>query len=172
MANWTTPRTWPDAYVVGSSDLNQQLRDNLTALYDSQHDVAQRKTAVSNYTMHVGTSAAGATEVFGTDMSWTADGSSYTVEFFCAGAAAVTNPARICLTDGTGVILTVLAEISAGATVPVLARFQYTPAAGARTLNVVGVVASGGSGTIYAGTGGSTVTSYPPAYLRVFGVPI
>lgn len=174
MATWTTPRTWPEAYLVGSADLNQHLRDNLQALYDAQHDVASRVTYIgpTAYTMHVGSSASGGPELFSTDFSWTSDGSSYIVEFFCASATCATNPARICLTDGTGAIITVLAEISAGTTQSVFARYWYTPASGARALNVVGVVATGGSGSINAGNGGSTVTSYPPAYLRVYGVPI
>lgn len=172
MANWTTPRTWPDAYLVGASDLNQQLRDNMTALYDTQHDVAPRVTRVTpNYTMHVGANASGAAEVF-SDFSWSSDGSPVVVEFFCGAAQAVTNQAAIVLTDGTGTIITVLGIVNAGSTVPVFAKYYYLPVAGTRTLNVVGVVASGGSGTVFVGNGGTSVTSYPPAYLRVYGQPI
>lgn len=168
MAIWSTPRTWIEAQLVGAADMNQHVRDNLTSLYDAQHDVAARKTIVSPYTM---VSAASGGEVF-SDFTWTADGSSYVVEFFAGAVTAVTSAATIILTNGNGTILTVLGIVSAGATVPVFSKYYYTPAAGTATLNVVGVFGAGGGGTIQAGNGGATLTSYPPAYLRVTGVPI
>ena len=37
---WTTPRTWADGYVVTGADLNEQVRDNLTALKSDTTDAA------------------------------------------------------------------------------------------------------------------------------------
>lgn len=173
MPAWTTPRTWTEAYLVGASDLNQHLRDNLTALYDAQHDVATRKTQTTPRTNWTATSIANAYSAgkfFDSDLSWTADGSTYVVEFYCPLVQRGTTSMTVVLIDGTGTGITVLGVVSSG-NAPVYAKFYYTPVAGARTLNVVGVV-DAGTGAFQCGNGGTGLTSYSPAYLRVTGQPI
>ena len=173
MAVWTTPRTWTEAYLVGSSDLNQQLRDNMTALYDAQHDVVARVTQTTPRTNWAATTIAGAYtagKFFGSDLSWTADGSSYVVEFFCPLVQQGTTSTTVALIDGTGTGITILGVVSSG-NAPVYAKYYYTPVSGPRTLNVVGVV-DAGTGAFQCGNGGTGLTSYSPAYLRLTGVPI
>lgn len=166
MATWTTPRTWTEAYLVGASDLNQHLRDNLTALYDAQHDVAARKTfATGTYNM---VNAVNGAEMF-SDFTWTSDGSSCIVEFFCPSATATGGAAAIHLTNGSGTSIAVLAAVGSGLTMPVFAQYYYTPAAGSVTLNVVGVY-GGSAGTMLGGLVGAV--TYAPAYLRVYGQPV
>jgi hypothetical protein len=174
VANWTTPRTWPDAYLVGASDLNQQVRDNLTALYDAQHDVAPPRTQTTPRTNWTATSisaAYGAGKFFTTDFEWESDGSTYVVEFFCPLVQRGTTSMSVVLIEGTtGTGITVLGVVS-GANAPVFSKFYYTPISGLRSLNVVGVV-DAGTGAFQCGNGGSTLTAYSPAYLRVTGAPI
>jgi len=173
VAVWTTPRTWTEAYLVGAADMNQQVRDNLQALYDAQHDVVTRvsqTTPRTNWTATTIATAYTAGKFFGTDLSWTADGSSYVVEFFCPLVQQGTTSTTVALIDGTGTGITILGVVSNGSGA-VYAKHYYTPVAGARTLNVVGVV-DAGTGAFQCGNGGTTLTSYSPAFLRVTGVPI
>jgi hypothetical protein len=173
VAVWTTPRTWTEAYLVGSADLNQQLRDNTTALYDAQHDVASRVTQTTPRNWAATTTIAAAYSAgkfFGSDLSWTADGSTYVVEFFCPLVQQGTTSMTVVLIDGTGTGISVLGVVSSG-NASVFAKYYYTPVSGPRTLNVVGVV-DAGTGAFQCGNGGTGLTSYAPAYLRVTGAPI
>jgi hypothetical protein len=153
--------------------MNQQVRDNLQSLYDAQHDVVTRVTQTTprtNWTATTIATAYTAGKFFSSDLSWTADGSSYVVEFFCPLVQQGTTSTTVALIDGTGTGITILGVVSAGSG-PVYSKFYYTPVAGARTLNVVGVV-DAGTGAFQCGNGGTTLTSYSPSFLRVTGVPI
>jgi len=173
MTVWTTPRTWTEAQLVGAADLNQHVRDNFQSLYDAQHDVVSRVTQTTprtNWTATTAATAYSAGKFFGSDLSWTADGSTYVVEFFCPFVQKGTTSTTIALIEGTGTQVAILGVVS-GASSPVYAKYYYTPTAGARTLNVVAVV-DAGTGALQCGSGGTSLTSYAPAWLRATGSPI
>jgi hypothetical protein len=117
-----------------------------------------------------GTSFATGTEIFASDITFTADGTStYWVEFFLPGfnTDGTTHVTYFGLSDGSTTQIGLLTQYNliAGFFGSTIQRFPYTPAAGSRSLNVRCWV-SGSSSTIYAGVSGA---DFGPAYLAVYG---
>ena len=135
---WTTPGTATAGEVLTAAFWNQNVRDNLNAVYTDIKRIGyvQRTT---NYTAS-SSSFAGAADVFASNISFTADGTStYRIELFVAELTneAATRALRVGLNlNGTQTGRSVLAY-SATAAISVSGRVEryLIPAAGATTVN-------------------------------------
>lgn len=169
---WTTPRTWVAGNILTAAQLNTDVRDNTNALYDSQKRLAyvdKGTGGTSNYTASA-TSVSAAADVFASDITFTADGSStYWVTFYCslvevgatAGSAVI-----VSLTDGgTNELQRVALVGQAGARASAFVRTPYAPSAGSKTLNIRAWNVNS-TGTLYFGG------TYAPGYLGVYGPDI
>jgi hypothetical protein len=124
------------------------------------------------------TTVAGASNIFATNASFTADGTSSYLIAFQPGLAISTNTngasARVYITDGSSTTIAsplYMLFTTAGAyTQAGLCQFYYTPAAGTITLNARMIVAPASTAGIYAGTG--TAGGDIPIFLSVFGPAI
>lgn len=126
----------------------------------------ERSTA---YTVNQ-TAVASATDIFSSDLTWTATGATYVVEFFGLVQTAATGFTKMILTDGGNNGLGAIGVAYAGSQVTIqglFARKYYTPAAGTATINVRGIYATAGNGALNAGDG--TGTNDPIAFLAVYG---
>jgi hypothetical protein len=126
----------------------------------------ERSTA---YTINQ-TAIASATDIFSSDLTWTATGATYIVEIFCLAQSPANGFTKIFLTDGGNNALGSFGTCSAGTQitlVPFFARKYYTPAAGTATINARGIYLTTGNGAIQAGDG--TGSNDPVAFLAVYG---
>ena len=175
---WTTPSTVVAGQTLSAAFWNEQVRDNQNALYQTIQRIAYIERT-SDYSISA-TTISGSTELFASDLTFTADGTSaYLVEFY---SPWIVQPSvqdsylSIVLTDGGNNGRGTLAAIGGGTgannvqavRAPCLARTYFTFSAGSVSLNIRGVVGSG-TGVIRAGSGGTGVLSYFPAYLAVYG---
>ena len=168
---FTTPTNVATGDVLTATRYNNEVVDNAVALYGSQKRFAQEKlTSPYNFTA---TTVAASSDVFSPDLSWTADGSAYKIEFFCprvilGGTAYV----DIHLVNGAGTSLAVIATIlTNGFQGPAHLAFYYTPSAGAATVNIRGVTpVGGGTCTLTGGAGGAGVIA--PMFMNVYGPDI
>ena len=174
---WTTPST----AVAGSTELtaalwNEQVRDNLNALYGPVRRIAHIERTTT-YTVSATTLAAAA-DVFSSDLTFTADGTSkYLIEFYCQRfvTGAADQFVFVNLVDGSGTGLGSLAgvlNVSSTTYAPAFARVFYQPAAGSFSINVRATKSGGADGAIYGGSGGTGATSAFPMYLSVYGPPL
>lgn len=173
---WTTPGTAVAGDVLTAAFWNTQVRDNSLALYGSikRLGLQTRGSGGSdNYTISA-TSVASAADVFSSDISWTADGTSeYVIEFYCPCATSPTNAvgSYISLVKGDGTLIGRLAEIYAagsGINIPVFVRYRYAPAAGSQTINIRAIKDSSASnGELRFGG-----TNYAAGYLAIYGADI
>ena len=158
---------------TGSTWLETGDLDNTGGASDAIYNSPIRRFAYTTRTSTLvcsGTSFATGTEVFASDITFTADGTStYWVEFFLPGfnTDGTTHVTYFGLSDGSTTQIGLLTQYSlvAGFFGSTIQRFPYTPAAGSRSLNVRCWV-SGSSSTIYAGVSGA---DFGPAYLAVYG---
>lgn len=169
---WTTPAT----ATAGSTALtaafwNTQVRDNSLALYGAVRRLAYIERTTSYTT--TATTLSTATDIFSSDQTFTADGtSSYLVVFYVSymGNSNASGTVATVLTDGgnngLGRFFAIQPsganELQAGG---IYQRF-YTPAAGSRSLNVRAFV-NAGTGTLGASDG--TGTNDCPMFLAVYG---
>jgi hypothetical protein len=181
---WTTPGTAVAGAVLEADFWNSNVRDNTLELYSDVQDLNNtvRRIAyverTSDFTS-TATSIATATDIFASDITFTADGTSrYLVEFYTPllrQPAVNDSYASVVLTDGgntgrgTMALISVTNGDSARATI--LARSFIQFSAGSTTLNLRLVVSSG-TGTIVSGNGGTGITSWFPSYLAVYGPPL
>lgn len=151
------------------------LVNNDIALQASIVRLGLQTKSATNYdiTASVVTSA---TDVFASDITWTADGTStYIVEFYCpviftgnvTGARCQTH-----LVNAAGASLVMLSEIGQGnttnstrAVAPTFARYYYLPSAGSTSINVRVIFVTSASGSAALQLDGGQA----PAYLAVFG---
>jgi hypothetical protein len=174
---WTTPGTATAGSVLTAAFWNTQVRDNTNALYGTIRRIAYQERT-TDYTS-TATTIASATNVFSSNVTFTADGTSkYLVEFYCPRYLTSTTADAgfgLHLTDGGNNGLGLLSSIGVAngdsARTSVLARVYYLFSAGAISINLRGVIGAG-TGTINAGSGGATTASYFPAYLAVYGPPL
>lgn len=171
---WTTPGTAVAGDVLTAAFWNEQVRDNQAYLKTEVDDITAsiKRLAfierTTNYTINQ-TSISAASDVFSSDLTWTADGSTYIVEFFGLVGTVANQFTKVFMTDGGNNGRGALAVIYFGnetGVQAVYARKYYTPSAGSVTINVRATVPSG-STSINAGDG--TGTNDPPAYLAVYG---
>jgi hypothetical protein len=137
------------------------------------------QASTATYTISTNmTNLATAPEVFATDLSFTADGtSSYAVEFFCPTILcplSATYNLWVVLCKGDGTALGTLANIVGGSGYRVpggVFKYFYTPAAGTQTLNVrcVQETGAGGAGALTQGATSGYTGSFLPMYLAVYG---
>lgn len=156
-------------YVTNYPTVSQNLANVVDAVFASQKQlayIARGTGSASNYSAST-TSASTAADVFSSDITFTADGTStYWIEFYCAlvevGATAG-SAVIVSLTDGgTNELQRIALVGQAGARASAFVRTPYTPASGSRTLNVrAWNVAS--TGNLFFGS------PYAPGYLSVYG---
>jgi len=147
------------------------LRDSIVRL-DSQ-------TRTTEYTS-TATTVAGASDVFATDVTFTADGTSaYIVEFFCPcmiQPAVNDVKAEAFLVTGTGTGLGALNDIGIGNAntlgLPVFGVFSYTPSAGSTSINVRGIHNNTGTMRLRCGSGGTVYGDFVPMRLSVYGAKL
>lgn len=168
---FVTPTNVATGDVLTATRYNDDVVGNAVALYGSQRRFAQgTRTTDYNFTA---TTVATSTDVFSSDLSWTADGSTYKLEFFCCrltlGGTAYAN---IHLVNGAGTDLAMWSVIlTTGLQAPVHLIYYYTPSAGAQTVNVRCITpAGGGTCTLGAGAGGLGIMV--PTFMNVYGPDI
>jgi len=168
---WTTPATFVAGAILTAAQMNTNVRDNTNALYTSQRRFAQgTRTTQYDFTA---TTVATSTDVFASDLSWTADGSAYKLEFFCPRLVlGGTAYAEVHLVNGAGTDLaTIGLALTNGLQTPLHLAFYYTPSAGAATVNIRAITpGGGGTCTLYGGAGGVGVIA--PMFLNVYGPDI
>ena len=166
---WTTPATFVSGAILTAAQMNTNVRDNTNALYDSIRRLAyvtRGAAGTDNYTVSAGSTGAAA-DIFASDITFTADGTStYWVEAYFGlvevGASAGSEVIPV-LVDGTGTDIFRVAVIGqASVRTSFHIRIPYTPAAGSRTINMRAYRATS-NGTLYCGAPG------PAAYLAVYG---
>jgi hypothetical protein len=172
---WTTPGTAVAGAVLEASFWNSNVRDNLDYLKTEVDDITTSirrigfQSRTTNYTINQ-TVLSSATDIFTSDITWTADGSTYIVEFHGIVTTAANGYSFIALTDGGNNGIGSLAVVHFGSIAgvqTVYTRRYYTPAAGSVTINARGRFSTAGNGALVAGDG--TGTNDPPAYLAVYG---
>lgn len=168
---YVPPSTATAGSVLTAAFLNTNYRDNLNDHETRFKQYAFQSQNSMNPTNFASTTFSGSAEVFGTDATWTADGTStYVVDVYIPlihNPGASTLQCTVWLSDGsTGqVALLGLPIMVAGMGIPFYGRHFYTPAAGSRSVNVrISVTTL--SVNVYGHTAG---TSYTPASLRVMG---
>ena len=169
---WTTPGTATAGNVLTAAFWNEQVRDNPNALYGA----VRRLAYIERTTDYVftATTVATSTDMFSSDLTFTADGtSSYLVVFYSGAGQSHTGASGVIsvyLTDGGNNALGRMtrhqhdgaAEITPGA----VAQRYYTPASGTRTINVRAIV-NNATGTLYMSDANGT--NDMPGYLAIFG---
>lgn len=144
---WTTPRTWTYGELVDPTKLNVHVRDNLNWIYGGVQRLSQ-VTRTSDYTVNA-TTGSGAANIFSSNLTWTADGSSSYVFTFSSpsfqGGVASANATFAYL-----IVWDVTANAQVGSSVWTLSRCTsageapgptyvqqvITPTAGVKTWNV------------------------------------
>ena len=173
---WTTPTTVSAGEVLTAARYNQDTVDNANALYQSIQRIAHIERT-TNYTVS-STTVAGATDVFSSDLAWTAAGSTaYRIEFFCPYVDTATNAGSsisIHLVNGSGTDLGRMAQWgnADGSRHEDGAQFcvyYYTPSAGSTTLNIR-ALRGVANGALACGAGG--IGDNVPMFLTVFGPPL
>lgn len=169
---WTTPTTFVSGAILTAAQMNTNVRDNTNALYDSIKRLAWQtrgSAGTDNFTVS-DTTSPGSADIFSSDATWTADGTStYWVEtYFSIVEVGATAGSEVIVTlvDGAGTLIYRLGVIGqASVRHPLHIRVPYTPASGSRSVNVR-AYRSVSNGTMYAGSPG------PIAYLAVYGPDI
>ena len=166
---YTAPSNVSTGDVLTATRYNADVVANMTALYGSVRRLAYQ-TRTSAYSVSASTTAAAA-DVFSADLSWTADGSSFMVQwwfpYFDAGTATAPRIVRV---DGSGNDLGWLSVATTGITSIPQGTTWYTPAAGTATLNLRANNGGSGTGTIGMGSGASG--NYHPGWMAVWGPAI
>ena len=171
---FTTPGTAVAGEVLTAAFWNEQVRDNSDALHKSVRRIGYQ-TRTTSYTVSA-TTVAGAADIFSSDITWTADGtSSYEIELYIPQVETATGAnafVYLALVDGSGNDLgrfgfVGYADGTRAAVQIVNARYQYTPASGSRSINVRAFYGNAGNGLLSAGAGGSG--NIVPMFLAVYG---
>ena len=170
---WTPPKTdFDPGDVLTAAEMNA-IGGNLEALYVPIQRLAyQERTTTFSVTS---TTDPGTTDVFASDLTWTADGTSaYQVVFFCENMATGTTAnadVTVNLVTGGGTDLGRLAVVGVGDGTrahynTVYAVRWYTPAAGSASVNVR-AWRNLANGNLNAGAGGPGTTM--PMWMAVYG---
>ncbi len=151
---------------------NENVRDNSNELYNTTRRIGfqQRTTSYTTTT----TAAPGAANIFGTSISWTADGTSaYLLEAYAPAINTATNAGSFVVVSFTNNAGTSIAQIATSGFgdgtrshyVGLFARYWYTPSAGTATLNLRAYHGTA-AGSIDAGNAGA---AQAPMYIAVYG---
>jgi hypothetical protein len=151
---WTTPRTWSTGEVVGATDMNTHVRDNLTYLFNRPADVDKVDNAAS-YT----TTSTSFTDINATNLGITMTVASGKVLLLFSGVCSVTggqvrfdfdiDGTRYCSAGTDG-----LAGVTSINPNPIcMAALVNGLSAGSHTFKVKWWVTSGQTATLYAGNG-------------------
>jgi hypothetical protein len=164
---WTTPETFTAGQTLTAASMNA-LSENTRVLYTPARlaYVTRGSGGTDNYTVS-DTASPGSTDIFSSDATWTADGTStYWVEVYFSiveANAAGGSEVIITLVNGAGSIIYRLGVVGqANVRHPFHIRVPYTPSAGSTSINVR-AYRSIANGIMYAGSPG------PVAYLAVYG---
>jgi hypothetical protein len=165
---WTNPITYVSGAILTAAQLNTNVRDNTQALFDSVRRI-DLKTRATNYTINQ-SALSSAGDVFSTDITFTADGtSSYVVEmhFPAVDNGATGNQMLFHFTDGgNNSLFGAVASVFSGSgqvRASVFVRKYWTPTAGSQSLNVRAIF-TGGAGTAFMDP-----VSFSDAHLALFG---
>ena len=137
-------------------------------------------TRATSYTVSANmTQLSTAAEVFSSDLSFTADGtSSYLVECYIPIIACPANASYnlwIVLSEGDGTAIASLAQVTGLGSQRLpggVMRYFYTPSAGTQTVNVRAIQETGGgNGELQNGASSGYTGSAAPMYLAIYGPP-
>jgi hypothetical protein len=170
---FVTPGTVVAGDVLTAARYNSDVVVNTQALYSTIRQLGfQQRTTIYDATS---STIAGANDVFSSDITFTADGTSaYRVEFYCPLGASATNvfsEVIVSLVDGSGTDLGIIAHTTQGdgtvvGRMTIHAVTYYTPAAGLTSLNIRARRASA-DGFLIADIGGAG--NRRPMWFAVFG---
>jgi hypothetical protein len=168
-----TVRSVGDA--VTAADYNIMANDVID--HESRLTALQRvgyEERTTGYTITSVSNIATAADIFASDITFTADGTSaYLFEFYCPTIdMSAANYANVNLVTGAGTGLgsfgTFFVNVSGSAfQAPYYASTWYTPSAGSNSFNVR-AVKSGGSANLAAGSGGAIPTSNFPMFFAIY----
>lgn len=177
----TRPATPYEGQVIYETDTNRVL------VYDASAWVviSNLTGGGSNYRLGYqsrttaygpGSSIANAGDVFTSDITWTADGTStYWIEFYCPFAysgVAAGSTIELFLVDGSGNSLGRFHVLDQGdgtrrAYDSIFVKFPYTPASGSRSVNIRATYGTSSDAALSAGAGGAGVEM--PMWMAVYG---
>jgi len=174
---WTNPAT----ATAGSTALtaafwNEQVRDNTNELYGSIRRLGFQ-TRTTDYTINTATLASAA-DVFSSDITWTADGTStYWIEGQVQGYTGDTAGqfVEVFLVNGAGTALNraylIAYNMVTGQRLFGTGRFSipYTPSAGSVSINVRAVYNAASNGAALQASAAGAGTTYSPMWLAVYG---
>ena len=171
--------SWVETSDLDSTDaLPTSAQTKLTNVYNSVQRLAYG-TRTSDYTANQ-TTVGAAADVFSSDLTWTADGtSSYRIEFFVPQSYTETTVdtfLEVHLVSGAGTDLGILGRIGPSQVSGKRAYWSghlvtyYTPSVGSASINLRCLCLSSGSGALQAASGGAG--AFLPMWLAVFGPPI
>lgn len=170
---WTTPSTYVAGAILTAASLNTNVRDNTNALYSTVQRLAYQQRT-TDYTAQ-GTEPGTNGNIFASNLTWTADGTSaYRVEFFaCQMSTGSTagSEAFISFVNSAGTSLgrmynVGVADGTRSASNGVYISWYYTPTAGAAAINARGW-RSNSDATIRGGASGAG--NYVPMFMAVYG---
>jgi hypothetical protein len=165
---WVTPTNVATGDVLTASKWNQDVVENTAQLYASQRRLAyQTRTSSLGSTA---TTVATASDIFSSDLTWTAAGSvTYWIEFYVVRTqvAAGATYGSYSMVDGSGTDLgTVALMYTASLQVPMFVKVPYTPSAGSVSVNFR-LITNAGTTNLIAGAGGAGADM--PAWAAVYG---
>ena len=171
---YTAPTAVSAGDALTATLYNTYVKDNVIALQQSIVRLGHVTRTTSYNTTAI--TLAGSADVFATDLSFTADGTStYSVEAYVPRfTMSSTQDDYVTINlvkgDGTGLALLGVTRCTVGYSVsaPFFARFYYTPSAGTQTLNLRATT-NGRTSTLDGGSGGTGAFDYAPILLSVFG---
>ena len=173
---WTTPGTATAGSVLTASFWNTNVRDNTNELYGSIRRLGFQ-TRTTDYTINT-SAVASAADVFSSDISFTADGTStYWVEGQVQDYTGynVGELIEVFLVNGSGTALNRVWLLAYNQVVNQRligsGRFSipYAPSAGTVTLNLRAVYNSAGGGAALQASAAGAGTTYIPMWLAVYG---
>jgi hypothetical protein len=165
---FVTPTDVTVGSVLTASKYNQEVVENTKVIRDS---IIRLGFRTNNTTATSATTVGAAADVFATDLTWTADGTSaYVVEGYIPlldTAAVIGAFAQVFLVNGAGTSIGIAAMVTRPdtalpATASPFFRTFYTPAAGAAAVNLRLVAPN---------TATATGSSGLPMHLAVYGPP-
>ena len=163
---WTAPKTdFASGNILTAAQMNA-IGENLNALTLGRRLGIQERT--TDFTVNSAT-IAGSADIFASDLTWTAVAAAvYVVQFYAPRINAGSGDyVSINLVTGTGTGLANLWTSSSLQT-PAFTSYHYTPGAGSISINCR-ATRNVSNGSINAGSGGSGIFDWAPAYLAVYG---
>jgi hypothetical protein len=163
---WTTATTRSSGFAVTAAVWNAEHVDNMNFL---------KRVAYAEFTGDVSITATtvGTANSIVSAGAFTYEASTaYEIEFFCCLYSAPAQVTNIIIHDGSAVVGTI-ARVPASASQPLSLLWRVSPGAGSKTYSVRAWLAGAGTGTMEAGSGGTSgdASSFLAGHIEVRRIP-